>query len=55
MGENQVWTNSRGQDLVVRMDPDTERDRGGGAGEEPVLGPGRLPQGRSGRRAAPKA
>jgi len=23
MGENQVWTNSRGQDLVSRMDPDT--------------------------------
>src|ERR1044071_3144277 len=23
MGENQVWTNSRAQDLVSRMDPDT--------------------------------
>jgi len=25
MGENQVWTNSRGQDLVSRMDPDTNQ------------------------------
>src|ERR1044071_6538216 len=28
MGENQVWTNSRGQDLVSRMDPDSHQTVG---------------------------